>query len=81
MHPITHIRKNVLRLNQASLADLVGVTQATVSRWESGELEPSREELGKIRDEARARGLAWDDRWFFEAPTIAPGAPEQEHVA
>jgi len=81
MHPIEHIRKKILGLNQAALADITGVTQATVSRWESGELEPGREELGRIRDAARARGIAWDDRWFFEPPTLAIAAPEPGHAA
>jgi hypothetical protein len=80
MHPIEHIRKRVLGLNQAAFAVIAGVTQATVSRWESGELEPGREELGRIRDEARARGIAWDDRWFFEPPN-ASAAPEPGHAA
>ena len=76
MHPIEHIRKKVLGVNQASLAEIAGVTQATVSRWENGELDPGRNELGRIRDAARDRGLDWDDRWFFEAPR----APEPEQT-
>jgi predicted transcriptional regulator len=68
MHPIEHIRKNVFGVSQVVLATITGVTQATVSRWEAGELEPSREEMGRIREEARSRGIAWDDTWFFETP-------------
>lgn len=78
--PVEHIRKNVLDLTQSAFANIAGVTQPTVSRWENGELEPSREEMGRIRDEARARGVAWDDRWFFELPTVAPSA-ERESAA
>lgn len=68
MHPIEHIRKNILGITQGALAAITGVTQATVSRWEAGELEPGRGEMERIRATARARGLAWDDRWFFEVP-------------
>lgn len=68
MRPIEHIRKNVLKLTQSGMADVAGVTQATVSRWESGEFEPSLDELGRIRSEAINRNLGWEDIWFFEAP-------------
>ena len=76
MHPIEHIRKNVLGISQAALAGIAGVNQATVSRWEAGEYEPNRDELARIRDEARARGIAWNDRWFFETPAPADEAAE-----
>lgn len=76
MHPMEHIRKNVLGLTQGALAALAGVTQATVSRWEAGELEPSRDALDRIRTAARIRGLAWDDRWFFEIPDSHSEAAE-----
>ncbi len=68
MGPIEHIRKRVFGASQSELAAIAGVTQATVSRWENDHFEPSREELGRIRDAARDRGLKWDDRWFFETP-------------
>jgi predicted transcriptional regulator len=48
MHPIKHLRKEVLKISQSELGDAAGVTQATVSRWESGELEPSLSELRAI---------------------------------
>lgn len=35
-------------LNQAHLAELVGVAQATVQRWESGKREPNHADLEKI---------------------------------
>lgn len=69
MRPIEHIRRNVLHLSQAGLAELTGVSQATVSRWESGELEPSRAEMEIIRRKGRAlKGRKWHDRLFFETP-------------
>ena len=68
MGPIEHIRKTVLKATQADLGAIAGVTQATVSRWESGEFGPSLDEMTRIRSEAIARGILWDDAWFFETP-------------
>ena len=68
MHPIEHIRKNVFGLTQGELATVAGVSQPTVCRWEAGSLEPNRTEMQRIRDEARSRGLPWDDSLFFETP-------------
>ena len=71
MSAMTHIRKSVLDMSQAALAELTGVTQATVSRWEKGELSPDLNALSRIREEAQRRGKEWDDRWFFEVPVQA----------
>jgi DNA-binding transcriptional regulator YiaG len=65
MNPLLHIRKDVLKLSQQEMAALTDTTQATVSRWERGELEPSRDQLKAIRAKAFAEGLEWDDAWFF----------------
>jgi transcriptional regulator with XRE-family HTH domain len=83
MTPMQRVRKSVLGLSQSELARIAQVSQGTVSKWETGELEPGRDELGRIRDAARARGIAWDDRWFFEPPplTFAEGEPEPERAA
>jgi len=67
MRPIEHIRKSVFKMTQAAFADAVGVTQATVSRWDNG-MEPGRDDLEQIRKVARERDLEWDDRLFFEVP-------------
>ncbi len=37
-------------LTQIQLADAVGVTQALVSRWETGKVSPNKEHLQKIRE-------------------------------
>jgi transcriptional regulator with XRE-family HTH domain len=71
MSPIRHIRVDVLGLTQAELGDLVGVRQATVSRWEAGHSGPTLKQLQRIRNEARRRKLRWDDRWFFAASEAA----------
>lgn len=68
MIPLKNIRKNLFDISQTAFGEIAGVTQSTVSRWEAGELEPSRDEMSKIRDEAAKRGMQWDDRLFFEAP-------------
>lgn len=82
MQPIAHIRQKVIGLSQAAFAEVAGTSQATVSRWEKGELEPSREQLQRIREEAGRRGIQWDDRWFFETPPLAPEPdPESEKAA
>ena len=71
MSEMAHIRRDVFKVTQRAFAQIVGATQGTVSRWEAGEFEPSREQLSRIRDEARRRGLKWDDAWFFEQPPQA----------
>jgi transcriptional regulator with XRE-family HTH domain len=68
VHPIRHIREKVLGLTQAQLAELTGVSQGTVSRWEQGKLEPTRDELSKMRDAAQRKGVEWNDAWFFDIP-------------
>lgn len=65
MSTIRRIRKDILSLSQAEIAAIVGVSQGTVSKWESGELSPSLDEISIIRREAIARGVCWDDGWFF----------------
>jgi len=72
MNPILHIRTEVLGVTQAEFAKIAAVSQGTVSKWENGEGGPDIAELTRIREEARARGVRWEDRWFFESPPIAP---------
>lgn len=67
MNPLRHIRKNVFGVTQAKFAALVGVTQATVSRWENG-ISLDLTDMQAIRRAALARDLPWEDAWFFEIP-------------
>lgn len=46
-HPLTRYRAR-RRLSQAELAQALGVTKSTVSRWESGKRCPERPDLLKI---------------------------------
>lgn len=71
MNTVLHLRKNVLKLSQAELAEVAKTTQATVSRWENGELSPDLDQLTRLREEVITRKLTWDDAWFFEAPVQA----------
>lgn len=73
MKPITDIRKNIFQMTQAEFAIAAGVTQPTVSRWDSGELFPSTPDMAKIRSFAKSRGLEWSDAWFFDGVPQAEG--------
>ena len=42
------------------------MSQATLSKWENGIHPADFEAIARIRDEATARGLIWDDAWLFE---------------
>lgn len=44
---VQRLRERV-RVSQRELADLVGVTQSTVARWERGESVPTVEQRGRI---------------------------------
>lgn len=68
--PMFLIRKHIFGIRQDEMAAITGASQATVSRWESGELEPDRRQMDAIRAEAAGRRLKWRDDWFFDAAKI-----------
>ncbi|MDE2099584.1 MAG: helix-turn-helix domain-containing protein [Patescibacteria group bacterium] len=69
---MAHIRQTVFGgISQAAFGDIAGTTQTTVSRWESGLLEPDRKQMELIRTAAVSSGKEWDDSWFFEIPEQA----------
>lgn len=70
MTPIKRIREG-WQLTQEEFAELAGVSQANVSRWEAGG-QLSLESLRRLRRNALDRGLEWDDAWFLE-PEAALG--------
>ena len=71
MNSIQHIRKNILRMTQGEMATAANVSQATVSRWESGELEPSIGEAAHILADAKRRGASLSPDDFFQEETAA----------
>lgn len=59
-----------MNLTPAELAKLLEVKQSTISRWESGELEPGPEHLKALRRVFKIRGI----HELFVAPTeVATG--------
>lgn len=60
------IRLNVFRCNQYEMAEIAGVNQGTISKWEAGLNAPHISALARIRREARRRAIPWSDSWFFE---------------
>lgn len=69
-NPVAHIRRKILGLSQQELAKRLGVTQATVSRWERAGRFPA-EYQPAIRRMAIGSGNGWSDTWFFEVPEAA----------
>lgn len=67
MNPMRRIRTEVFPdVSQAEMGRIARVTQATVSRWESGDLQPGLFEMSRIREAAKERGIEWDDSLFFD---------------
>jgi transcriptional regulator with XRE-family HTH domain len=77
MNAIKFIRKTVFKVTQAEFADIAGVVQASVSRWENG-IAPSLDEMQAIRSAAAARGIEWNDAWFFEQPPLETSSEAAE---
>ena len=53
---IKKIRENLL-ITQQELADMIGVTFATVNRWENGHFEPSTKKKRALRDICIKNGI------------------------
>lgn len=66
MSVIRKIRKEVFSLTQSEFAELAGVSQGTVSRWESG-VDPSLSDLRSIWMAACERGLPLNGEDFFQS--------------
>lgn len=65
MNNVRRIRKTLFRVSQSEFGEIAGVTQATVSRWETGILVPSLLELDRIRESAKKRGVRLKAEDFF----------------
>lgn len=66
MTPWEHIRTKVFRCTQHEMAEIAGVSQGTISKWESGQQAPLSTALKNIRRAAHRRAIPWSDAWFFE---------------
>lgn len=75
------IRTQIFGVTQKAMGDIAGLSQATISRIESGELAPDAVAMSRIRDAARARRpeVAWNDAWFFDEP-IPPTVQAPSHA-
>ena len=51
-----------LYLSQAQLAKEIGVSFATVNRWESKGYEPQLASLGRFKDFCEKHGITFDDK-------------------
>jgi transcriptional regulator with XRE-family HTH domain len=71
MNRIRTIRVDVLGYSQKQLAEIAGVAQATVSRWENGVDTPTLAQAAQIAQAIRARGLRFDERAFFDDGVLA----------
>jgi len=71
MNALKRIRKQVFQCTQAEFAEIAGVSQASVSRWENG-VAPTLDEMKLIRDAAKKRKIKWDDALFFRATQSSP---------
>lgn len=65
------------RVKQETVAEQIGVAQATVSRWESLSVEPGAREAGKLLALIAARPTAASDRALLD---LVRGAPKPMHL-
>ncbi len=67
-----------LGLTIVELAEVVGVSQGTVSRWENHQTYghyPDVRHIGLLRSYALARGIPWDDSILFQDSDHSSSAP------
>lgn len=67
--PARFIRERVFGVpTQKEFAELLGVKQASISRWETGENGPSKAAIARMKALAERRRIKWDYKWVFEVP-------------
>ena len=71
------IRVDLFRCDQTEMAAVAGVTQSTISRWESGNGSPDLDALSRIRAEAKRRRLRWRDGALFGDSAQRAARPER----
>jgi len=52
--------RNELLITQTELAEMLGVTFATVNRWERGHHEPTIKQKRALRDLCRKKRITWE---------------------
>lgn len=74
--PFRYIRETVFGEPKAmTFAEALGIDSGHLSRLEHGNGAPSHDLMVRVRTLALDRGLAWEDRFFFEVPSSADFAP------
>lgn len=53
--------RNELLVTQEELASMLGVTFATINRWEKGHHEPSMRQKRAIRNLCKKRGISFEE--------------------
>ena len=66
--PLRWVRKKVFGIDQNALAEIGGVSRPRVSRYETGNGDPSFEFMSRLREETRRQGKPFSGDWFFEVP-------------
>jgi len=69
--------RSLRRLKQAAVADLMGVSQTTISRWESGQAQPTLQEQQRLRALMAAR---LDSAADFALGRMVRGASTPVHL-
>lgn len=78
MTNIEWIRTQLFGISQKEMAEIVGTTQASLSRVEAGETGLRHGQLQKIRSAAIERfGDLWSDRFLFD-PVESLASPSKE---
>ena len=58
---VKRIRETLL-VSQTELAQMLGVSFATVNRWENGHHEPTIKQKRAIRDFCKTKKIRWEER-------------------
>ena len=66
MKSMRYIREEVFGLTRHEFAALLDINPVAVWYWERAVRSPSFDSLERIREAAMARGIKWQDRWFFQ---------------
>ncbi len=76
------LRSNPLtrHLSQTALSRLIGVSQSTVSKWESGDAAPNPRRIVDVLQRLGVPGVPWGHRWLLPEELTADTAPEPAQV-